>query len=239
MTIIYSDILRAKAENKKLLAVLLDPEKLQLSTIIPLLQKIEASPATHIFLGGSTFGGAGLDEMATLITTHTRLPLLLFPGSVNQLTNKAHGLLFLMLLSGRNSEYLIEQQIQAVPMLEQTDIEVISTGYILIESGAETAVQRVSDTEPIDRNDCVLAKHTAKAGEYIGNKLIYLEAGSGAIHPVPLAMIQQVAQSISIPLIVGGGIRSNEQIEQAYNSGADMVVIGTAFEKDTNFFEKW
>jgi putative glycerol-1-phosphate prenyltransferase len=165
------------------------------------------------------------------------LPILLFPGNPEQISEQAHGILFLQLLSGRNPEYLIEHQVNAVPILEKTQLEVISTGYILIESGSETAVEKVSQTKPLSRYNFDYAAQTAKAGEFIGNKLIYLEAGSGAQKAVPLGMITAVAQRISVPLIVGGGIRSRQAIEEAFTAGADLVVIGTAFESDPTFFD--
>jgi len=167
----------------------------------------------------------------------TTLPILLFPGNSTQISAEAHGILFLQLLSGRNPDYLIEHQIDAVPILEKTNLEIISTGYILIESGSETAVERVSKTKPLDRNNADYVAQTAKAGELIGNKLIYLEAGSGAQKAVPLEMIAKVAKRIVVPIIVGGGIRSKKGIEEAFTAGADMVVIGTAFENDLNFFD--
>ena len=140
------------------------------------------------------------------------------------------------LISGRNPDYLIGYQIQAVPALEKTSLEIISTGYILIESGSETAVERVSLTTPLSRNNPDRVAQTAKAGEYAGNKLIYLEGGSGAKLAVPKDMILQVSSMIKIPLIVGGGIRSLQEIQKAYDAGADMVVIGTAFENNSDFF---
>ena len=161
---------------------------------------------------------------------------MLFPGNPSQISAAADGILFLMLLSGRNPDYLVEYQIQSVPLIEKTNLEIISTGYILIESGSETAVERVSKTKPMPRNNIDYVAQTAKAGEFIGNKLIYLEAGSGAQNAVPLEMIKCVAEKIAIPLIVGGGIRSKNEIEEAFECGADLVVIGTAFENDTNFF---
>jgi len=145
--------------------------------------------------------------------------------------------LFLSLLSGRNPDYLIEHQVKAVPILEKTNLEIISTGYLLIESGVETAVERVSETKPLDRKNIDYVSQTAKASEYLGNKLVYLEAGSGAKLAVPLEMISQVSKKLTIPLIVGGGIRSKKEIDNAFNAGADMVVIGTAFENDNTFFE--
>ena len=201
-----------------------------------LIQKINQSPATHILVGGSSFDGTHLDELIIELKSKTNLPILLFPGNPSQISDKADGILFLTLLSGRNPDYLIEHQVNAVPILNKTSLEVISTGYILIESGNETAVERVSQTKPLDRNNSEYALQTAQAGEFIGNKLIYLEAGSGAQLTVPTEMIALVSKNINIPLIVGGGIRSKAEIEKAYNAGADLVVIGTAFENDINFF---
>ena len=164
------------------------------------------------------------------------LPILLFPGNPSQISVLADGILFLSLISGRNPEYLIEHHISSVPILKNTNLEIIPTGYVLIESGTITAVERVSQTKPLGRTNLSLVCHTAKAGEYLGNKLIYLEAGSGAKLPVPLEMITAVSREVSIPLVVGGGIRSQKEIQQAFNAGADLVVIGTAFENDGNFF---
>ncbi len=233
---IYGDILQAKAQNKKLLAILLDPEKIELDKVSTLSEKINQSPATHIFVGGSSVGTGIIDQLMLQLQQQIHLPIVLFPGNPSQISNKADGILFLMLLSGRNPDYLIEHQVDAVPILEKTNLEIISTGYILIESGGETAVERVSQTQPLSRNDLDYAAQTAKAGELIGNKLIYLEAGSGAQWPVPLAMIVRVSEKITVPLLVGGGIRSSKEIQAAYDAGADMVVIGTAFENNLNFF---
>lgn len=237
MVNIYNEILKSKSENKKLLAILVDPDKVLMKEIVVLCQKINQSPATHIFVGGSSFDGTHLDELIIELKSKIQIPILLFPGNPSQISKEAHGILFLTLLSGRNPDYLIEHQVNAVPILKKTTLEVISTGYILIESGNETAVERVSKTKPLDRTNSEYALQTAQAGALIGNKLIYLEAGSGAKMAVPNEMITLVAQNISIPLIVGGGIRSKQAIEKAYSAGADLVVIGTAFENDSNFFE--
>lgn len=237
MTNIYNEIQISKAKSEKLLAILIDPDKVVLEAIATLAEKINQSPATHILVGGSSFDGNYLDEIIIQLKQNTKLPILLFPGNSSQISTEADGILFLQLLSGRNPDYLIEHQVEAVSSLEKTNLEIISTGYILIESGSETAVERVSKTKPLDRNNLDYAAKTAKAGEYIGNKLIYLEAGSGAKNAVPLEMIASVSKRISIPLIVGGGIRSKTEIENAFNSGADMVVIGTAFENNHDFFD--
>lgn len=233
----YQTILYSKTAKKKLLAVLLDPEKLLISDVNGLCDKINKSPATHIFVGGSTYNGNQLDDLIREIKQYINLPIFLFPGDYKQISNEANAILFLSLLSGRNADYLIEHQVNAVPILEKTNLEIISTGYLLIESGVVTAVERVTGTKPLDRNDLNYVSQTAKAGELLGNKLIYLEAGSGAQIPVPLEMINNVAKTIQIPLIVGGGIRSQQAIDEAFNAGADMVVIGTAFENDNTFFE--
>ena len=233
---LLSNILQAKKDNRKLLAILIDPEKVTIEKIQVLSDKIKASPATHIFVGGSTFSGTHLDELIALFKKETQLPILIFPGHPSQTSNEADGILFLSLLSGRNPEYLIEHHINSVEVLEKSNLEIISTGYLLIDGGKATAVQLVSQTQPIEHNNIELAYKTAKAGEFLGKKLIYLEAGSGANHHVSLEMIRFVSQNIHIPLIVGGGIRSMQKIQEVYGAGADLVVIGTAFENDSNFF---
>jgi len=238
MTNIYPNILKSKANNEKLLAVLLDPDKIDLDDVEILIEKIKQSPATHIFIGGSLVKNNIIDELIIKIKQNCALPIVLFPGNPSQISNQADAILFLTLISGRNPDFLIEHQVKAAPTLKQTQLEIISTGYILIESGTETAVERVSKTIPLDRNNLELALATAQAGEMLGNKLIYLEAGSGAKQAVPLEMIKKISQNIEIPLIVGGGIIDLQGIQKAYDSGANLVVIGTAFEKDVDFFNK-
>lgn len=236
MTTIYKDILEAKLKKKKLLAILLDPDKIHWADLPSLIAKINASPATHLFVGGSVVVADATNKLILALRPEINLPMVLFPGNPSQISKAADGILFLTLLSGRNPDYLIEHQVQAAPILKQTNLEVISTGYLLIESGNETAVARVSKTNPIARTNFDLVVATAQAGEMLGCKLIYLEAGSGAKQSVPQEMIELVANAISIPLIVGGGIVDLEGIQKAYDSGADLVVIGTAFEKDSDFF---
>ena len=233
---IYNQILKSKINNQKLLAILLDPDKIDLDKAEVLIEKINQSPATHIFIGGSLVENNILDELIVKIKQNCNLPIVLFPGNPSQISDKADAILFLSLISGRNPDFLIEHQVKAAPILKKTQLEIISTGYILIESGTETAVERVSKTKPLDRNNPDLALATAQAGEMLGNKLIYLEAGSGAKQAVPLEMIKKVAQNIEIPLLVGGGIIDLQGIQEAYDSGADLVVIGTAFENDIDFF---
>jgi len=234
---LYQQILNSKTNNQKLLAILIDPEKVSIEEVLILSDKIKASPATHIFVGGSTFSGSNLDQLIAILKKETQLPFLIFPGHPSQISNEADGILFLSLLSGRNPEYLIEHHINSVEALEKSNLEIIPTGYLLIDGGKETAVQRVSQTQPIEQNNIELAYKTAKAGEFLGKKLIYLEAGSGANQHVSLEMISYISQNIKIPLIVGGGIRSMNTIQEIYDAGADLVVIGTAFENNPNFFE--
>jgi phosphoglycerol geranylgeranyltransferase len=234
---IYKQIRLAKVENRKLLAILLDPDKINWQSLDSLLLKINQSPATHIFVGGSLVESTILEDLVFQLKLKTRLPVMIFPGDPSQISGQADAILFLSLLSGRNPDYLIEYQVQAAPILKKMNLEIIPTGYILIESGNETAVARVSKTKPLDRTNLELALATAQAGEMLGNKLIYLEAGSGAKQAVPLDMIHLISQNVNIPIIVGGGIVALSQIQKAYEMGADLVVIGTAFENDIHFFE--
>ncbi len=232
----YSQILKAKVKNQKLLAVLLDPDKIIWEDLHNLISKLNQSPATHIFIGGSLVQTDILDQLILKIKESCHLPIVLFPGNPSQISDQADAILFLSLLSGRNPDYLIDHQVKAAPILKKTKLEIISTGYILIESGGETAVERISKTKPLDRKNLDLALATAQAGEMLGNKLIYLEAGSGAKQAVPLEMIKLISRNIGIPLIVGGGIVSLQGIHDAYQAGADLVVIGTAFENNLEFF---
>jgi phosphoglycerol geranylgeranyltransferase len=235
---IYNEIIQSKNKAKKLLAILLDPDKVIWEDFELLVVKINQSPATHIFIGGSQVKTNRIDELISRLKQKINLPLVLFPGNPSQISNEADAILFLSLISGRNPDYLIDHQVKAAGVLKATQLEVISTGYMLIESGTETAVERVSKTKPLSRNNLDLALATAQAGEMLGNKLIYLEAGSGAKLAVPTEMIELIAQNLEIPLIVGGGIVDLHEIQKAYDAGADLVVIGTAFENDLDFFVK-
>lgn len=234
---IYDQIRQAKSENQKLLAILIDPDKVVLADLEYLINKINQSPATHIFIGGSLVETNRIDELVIRLKQKINLPMVLFPGNPSQISKEADAILFLSLISGRNPDYLIGYQVKAAPILKQTQLEIISTGYILVDGGNETAVERVSKTKPLDRNNLDLVLATAQAGEMLGNKLIYLEAGSGAKQAVPLQMIDLISKNTEIPLIVGGGIVDLLGIKNAYDAGADVVVIGTAFERDFDFFE--
>lgn len=235
---IYKNIQNSILNDEKLLAVLIDPDKFPVDNVAPFVEKVNQSLATHIFVGGSTVKDKVTEVLVSEIKTHTKLPIVLFPGAISQITNKADALLFLSLISGRNPDYLIGKHVESVPKIETTNLEVIPTGYILIESGKETAVERVTKTQPMPRNAIKNIVNTAKVGELLGMKLIYLEAGSGALNAVSPEIIKNVKEEIQIPLIVGGGIKNYKQLDAAYNSGADLVVIGTAFEEDESFFEE-
>lgn len=235
MNTIYQHI---STSREKLLAVLMDPDKMDLESIPDFIEKVNTTIATHVFVGGSTVDEGVISPFVKAIKQHTTLPVILFPGDTTQLTDNADALLFLSLISGRNPEYLIEKHVQSISKLRTMSLEVIPTGYMLIENGKKTAVQRVSETQPMKRSNVSKIIDTAKAGELLGMQLIYLEAGSGALHPINKEIIEAVKKDLTIPLIVGGGIRNKTQLIEAYNAGADMIVIGTAFENDTTFFNE-
>lgn len=235
---IYQQIISAISKNKELLAILIDPDKVTLEMVSKLLRKVNNSIVTHIFVGGSTVDEFATEKLVSEIKKYTKLPIILFPGDISQITDQADALLFLSLISGRNPEYLIGKHVASVSKLRQMHLEVIPTGYLLIENGKETAVQKVTDTKPMSKDSVQEIVDTAIAGELLGMKLIYLEAGSGAIHPISSNIISSVQKEIKVPLIVGGGIRSKKQLEDAYASGANLVVIGTAFEENPGFFEE-
>ena len=199
---IYTEIVNAKKNSQKLLAVLIDPEKVKIDEIHSFIKLVNASIATHIFVGGSTDENNQIEHTVEAIKKHTILPVILFPGDFSQVTSVADGILFLSLISGRNPEYLIAQQIAAVPKLKESNLEVIPTGYILIDGGTETSVQRTSNTNPISQDNLTQVLHTALAGQYMGKKLIYLEAGSGANISVDLSIVNTVSNALEIPLIV-------------------------------------
>jgi phosphoglycerol geranylgeranyltransferase len=229
---IYLSILEAVKQKHKLFIVLIDPDKCsdnaRIHQFATLLNKAEPD---LVFIGGSLTS----ESTACLIKqlkTECHIPTLLFPGNAIQFTPEADALLFLSLISGRNSDFLIGQHVVIAPAVRQSGIETISTGYILVESNDTTAVEYISNTQPIPRQKPQLAAATAIAGELLGNKLIYLEAGSGATPPVSFAMISSVKKSITVPLIVGGGLRSNEDILSALQAGADAVVVGNVLETD-------
>lgn len=234
---LYKDILNSISKKKKLLAVLIDPDKMVIEHLSSFMDKLNQSKATHVFVGGSTDEDYKTNRLIQELKKLTSLPILIFPGDVSQLSSYADGLLFLSLVSGRNPDYLIGKQIEAVSVLRKMQLEIIPTGYLLIENGIETAVERVTQTQPLKRDNIQEIVDTAKAAEFLGMKCVYLEAGSGAMEPINSEIIRAVKSELQIPLIVGGGIRTKNQLNDAYASGADLVVIGTAFEENEAFFE--
>jgi len=227
---LYQTFTEAITLKKKLLAILVDPDKFRIEQAAEFLRSIPLE-TTHIFVGGSTVPNGLTEVLVDAFKLYTSRPIIIFPGDSSQITDAADGLLFLSLLSGRNPEYLIAQQVQAVSSLRTTSLEVISTGYLLIDGGIESSVAQVTKTSAMDQDNVQQIVDTARAGMLLGMKLIYLEAGSGATTPVAVEIISEVKKEISIPLIVGGGIRSEAQKQEAYEAGADMVVMGTAFER--------
>ncbi len=234
---LYHDINSTRQRGEKMLAILIDPDKFDLDSAEEKINRIKSTPATHIFVGGSLVKNHDPDKLVRILKIKTALPVILFPGNPSQISLLADGILFLSLLSGRNPDYLIEHQVKAAPILKQSALEIIPTGYILAGTDDTTSVSRISQTKPIPFEEAGKITATAIAGEMMGKKLIYLEAGSGAKQCIPAQLIRKVAQNLNIPLIVGGGITSLQKIQQAYDAGADLVVIGTAFEKDPYFFE--
>lgn len=225
----YNSFLNSIAEKQRQLAILIDPDKFNPSQSKLFLKTIPEE-TTHLFVGGSTVSNGETEETVKALKAETKLPIFLFPGDHSHITPRADALLFLTLLSGRNAEYLIGQQIKSISKLKDSVLEIIPTGYILIDGGNNSAVSIVTKTEPLSQKNIEIIVHTALAGQYMGAKLIYLEAGSGAKFPVNSEIISEVKKSINIPLIVGGGIKSEIQKQQAYNAGADMLVMGTFFE---------
>ena len=235
---IYKHIIKSISKGEKLFAVLIDPENVDINTIPLFVSSLNKSLATHIFVGGSTVEPEATDRLVIEIKKYTNLPVVLFPGDTNQLSDNADAILLLSLLSGRNPDYIIGKHIQAAQKLIESKLEIIPTGYLLIESGNETAVERVTKTKPLSRQNIQLIVDTAIAGELLGMKSIYLEAGSGAITPVSSKIISAVKEKISIPLIVGGGIKNKQQLFDAYSAGANIVVIGNAFEIPNTFLDE-
>ena len=235
---IYKSITELADANRKCLAILIDPDKVSLQTIPDFINKVNSSIATHIFVGGSSVPEKATEILVKKIKSHTKLPVVLFPGDVSQISTQVDALLFLSLISGDNPEYLIGQQIRAVSKLRNSNLEIIPTGYVLIENGKQTSVEKETQTKPIPRENIQRIVDVAKAGELLGMKFIYLEAGSGALHPIPAEIINFVKRDLNVPLIVGGGIRSYQELQNAYSAGADLVVIGNAFEENEAFFEQ-
>ncbi len=218
--------------DKKLLAVLIDPDKHDGASLQQLVTYAQNARVDFFFIGGSLLLENRFEETVAYIKEHSSIPAILFPGNNYQVSAKADAILFLSLISGRNPEYLVGQHVIAAPALKEAGIEVIPTGYLLIDGGRISSTSYITQTLPIPNDKPDIAVATALAGEMLGMKLIYLEAGSGAENPVSAEIIAAVKQQISVPLIVGGGIRTAEQAEEICRSGADVIVLGNVLEKE-------
>lgn len=219
--------------RKKSIAILIDPDKVDdASRILPLINLANENCVDFFFVGGSLITTTNLSEVVARIKENVTIPVVLFPGNTMQVDPSADALLFLSLISGRNPELLIGQHVVSAPIIRNTRLEVVPTGYILINSGKLTSVAYISNTMPIPEDKYSLAASTAMAGEMLGLQCIYLDAGSGAEREITPKMIAAVRKVISVPLIVGGGINSAQKAWNALDAGADMIVIGNALEKN-------
>lgn len=229
---IYQNMLEARANVEKRFAMLIDPDKVRISEIDGIVERAQNAGVDYFFVGGSLIVNDGLDTCLSEIKKQCSIPLILFPGDSYQLSYRADAILFLSLISGRNAELLIGKHVITAPYLKLSPLEVISCGYILVDGGVPTTVSYMSNTQPIPSDKDDIAICTALAGEMLGLKLIYLDAGSGAMIPVSESMIESVSQTVEVPVIVGGGIDSPEKALRNVKAGADIVVVGNALEKD-------
>jgi phosphoglycerol geranylgeranyltransferase len=235
---ILRSLIKRRGENKKSLSLLIDPDKIISKASLNLLvEQANACGVDYFLIGGSLLTTDILGDVVNQIKISSGIPVILFPGSNMHIHKSADGILFLSLISGRNPELLIGQHVAAAPVLKQSNLEILSTGYILI-GDQTTTVAYISQTLPIPFSKPEIAVCTALAGEMLGMQLIYLDAGSGAKTEVSEIMIQQVRKAIDVPLIVGGGINNAQKVENAYASGADMVVLGTAVEHNIKFLSE-
>lgn len=235
---IYTQLQQARTQGKKSFAVLVDPDKTDLQQIDTLLSLGEQAKIDFWFVGGSLVISSQLDELVRHIKKNTSVPVVLFPGSPSQVTRQADALLYLSLISGRNPELLIGQHVLSAPFVKQSGLEILSTGYIVVDGGAPTTVSYISNAAPIPADKEDIALCTALAGEMLGMKLIYMDAGSGAKQPITTSMIKRVADQISIPLIVGGGIKTPEKAQENCKAGADLIVVGNAIEKEVSLISE-
>lgn len=225
-------IIQLRKAGKKALAVLIDPDKIKDdSSLQSLMELIHHSKVDFVFIGGSLLIGENFHSCVKKVKALCQLPVILFPGSPSQISEDADAILLLSLISGRNAELLIGQHVIAAPQLKRSKLEIIPTGYMLVDCGKATTASYVSQTFPLPWNKPEIAAATAIAGEMLGLRIIYLDGGSGAEKPVSTEMVKAVRSSVDVPLIVGGGIRDEDQARSIYAAGADVIVIGTAFEE--------
>lgn len=223
-----------KKKNKTGLIVLIDPDKIDKLTLSNQIKIYENCGVDTFFIGSSQPIKNNISEISKIIKDNSTLPLIVFPGSPNQLTPVADAVLFISLISGRNPDYLIENHVASAPYIKKIGLKTIPTGYILIDGGYKTSVEKVSKTSPLQADNIDKIVAHALAGEMLGMKYIYLEAGSGAKNYVPIEVIKAVKKNISIPLIVGGGIKRPQDAKEIANAGADFIVVGNKFEESNN-----
>ena len=235
---IYQSIFLRKKEGKKSFAVLIDPDKVNDALLDELMELSLSAKVDYFLVGGSLVISNRLDEVVQHIKANCSIPVILFPGSPSQISKYADALLYLSLISGRNAELLIGQHVVSAPFVKQSGLEIMPTGYMVIDGGAPTTVSYISNATPIPADKNEIAICTAMAGEMLGMKLIYMDAGSGAKRSITETMIESVAKNISIPLIVGGGIINPEKAYLNCKAGADLIVIGNAIEKDSNLIKE-
>ena len=235
---IYQSLLDRKLKQKKSFAVLVDPDKVNDKQVLQLTELCNDAQVDYLLVGGSLVVSDYLDQCIQIIKANTNIPVILFPGSPSQISKHADALLYLSLISGRNPELLIGQHVVSAPFVKKSGLELMSTGYMVIDGGAPTTVSYISNASPLPSNKNEIAMCTAMAGEMLGMKLIYMDAGSGAQKPISTSMIQQVSSCIEVPLIVGGGITTPEKAKQNCDAGADVIVVGNAIEKDINLIKE-
>ncbi|PWT76475.1 MAG: geranylgeranylglyceryl/heptaprenylglyceryl phosphate synthase [Bacteroidetes bacterium] len=235
---IYHELMNKKKKGQKSFAVLLDPDKVNDKKIEDLIDKAHFAGVDYFLVGGSLVISNHLDEVVQQIKKKSAIPVILFPGTPSQVSKYADALLYLSLISGRNPELLIGQHVISAPFVKGSGLEIMSTGYMVVDGGAPTTVSYISNASPIPADKNEIAVCTAMAGEMLGMKLIYLDAGSGARRPVTEEMISQVASCIEIPLITGGGIRNPEKAYLNCKAGADVIVVGDAIEKDSTLMKE-
>ncbi|HEY4060381.1 MAG TPA: geranylgeranylglyceryl/heptaprenylglyceryl phosphate synthase [Puia sp.] len=235
---IYESLLTKKKKGQRSFAVLIDPDNVNSAKIDELTGLAISAGVDYLLVGGSLVISNHLDEVVQHIRRNCPIPVILFPGTPSQVSRYADGLLYLSLISGRNPELLIGQHVISAPFVRQSGLEIISTGYMVIDGGAPTTVSYISNASPIPADKNEIALCTAMAGEMLGMKLIYMDAGSGARHPIREEMIASVAKHIDVPLVVGGGIRDPEKAYRNCKAGANVIVVGNAIEKDAGLIKE-
>ncbi|MBX3256341.1 MAG: geranylgeranylglyceryl/heptaprenylglyceryl phosphate synthase [Chitinophagaceae bacterium] len=235
---IYHSIADKKKAGKKMFAVLIDPDKVDNRKIEELVALTTEAQVDYLLVGGSLVISNHLDEVVIGIKKLSNIPVILFPGTPSQVSRYADALLYLSLISGRNPELLIGQHVISAPAVKQSGLELMSTGYMVIDGGAPTTVSYISNATPIPSNKNEIAMCTAMAGEMLGMKLIYMDAGSGAEKAITESMIHSVSKVIDVPLVIGGGINTPEKAYLNCKAGADVIVVGNAIEKDTSLIRE-